>query len=235
MSLWTIGEESGRLGAEPLGGAEPSRAGAVGRPSAPGHAGGGEGGAEAGGGAALPCPALLCRALPCLLPAGSAQRGAGGRGTAAAGRGGRRVGGGAWGRGKVTTGISFLPSLPSFPPGSYRAAGAGRRLPPRRAGATGCAAAAEGRAGKLGLGAGPAFVPAARPGRGRVGRPVGQPRRRLPSVSCRQRALPAGQAARRSADSRARSGQRAVGEAPGGAGERGRRGAALPPCGAAPP
>lgn len=65
MSLWTIGEESGRLGAEPLGGAEPSRAGAVGRPSAPGHAGGGEGGAEAGGGAALPCPALLCRALPC--------------------------------------------------------------------------------------------------------------------------------------------------------------------------
>lgn len=215
--------------------AEPSRGGGASLSARPCR---GRGGGRGGGrrrGPALPCPAVPCRALPCLLPAGSAQRGAGGRGTAAAGRGGRRVGGGAWGRGKVTTGISLLPSLPSFPPGSYRAAGAGRRLPPRRAGATGCAAAAEGRAGKLGLGAGPAFVPAARPGRGRVGRPVGQPRRRLPSVSCRQRALPAGQAARRSADSRARSGQRAVGEAPGGAGERGRRGAALPPCGAAPP
>lgn len=122
------GERAAGGRAPQRGRAVPSRAGAAGRPSTPGHAGGGGGWADAGGGAALPA-------------AGgerAAQRSARGRGTAAAGRGGR-AGGGAWGRGKVTASIS-LPATTgrrarggAFPPG---ASGRGwqRAARPRRKG-----------------------------------------------------------------------------------------------------
>lgn len=95
MSLWTIGVKPGR--AEPRGGAEAGRAeagrrGAPQRPAMPGSGREGRGGRAA--------------ARPCLLPVGSARRGAGGRGTAGGGRGGR-AGGGAWGWGKVTASISL--------------------------------------------------------------------------------------------------------------------------------
>lgn len=85
MSLWTIGVKPGR--AEPRGGAEAGRAeagrrGAPQRPAMPGSGQKGRG--------------WLAAARPCLLPARSARRGAGGRGTAGGGRGGR-AGGGAWG------------------------------------------------------------------------------------------------------------------------------------------
>lgn len=112
MSLWTIGVKPGR--AEPRGGAEAGRAeagrrGAPQRPAMPGSGREGRGG-RAGGGAAL--------------PAACGERAARRRGT-----GHRRRRARGEGRGRCV-GMRESDSE-HLPPGSYRAAGAGQRRPPR--------------------------------------------------------------------------------------------------------
>lgn len=231
MSLWTIGEESGRLGAEPLGGAEPSRAepGRWGVPQRPAMPGEGRGARRRA--AARPCPALPCCAVPCpALPAAGGERAARRRGTGHRRRRARGEEGRGRRVGKRESDNGHLPpSLPPFLP-SRQLPGGGRGAAPASppGGGDGLRGRGGGASRKVGAGGRPCFCPRRSAGP-RQGGSAGGSAPPPPAVG----KLPAKGASRRSGSSAERGFPGAVGAEGGGRGPRwGRRAG---PAGRGPP